>query len=74
MCSQVRTETMSDCGKRSGVSWAQLFSCLKMLWHSRETRDVEPRAIFFSEWADIYICPLTGQCFLHSDQCEDLLK
>lgn len=50
MCSQARTETMSGCGKRSRVSWVQFFSCLKMLWHSRGTGDVEFLATFFSEW------------------------
>ena len=36
------------------MSWVQLSSCLKMLWHTGEARDVKLHAMFFSEWADIY--------------------
>lgn len=57
-----------------------------MLWHTREARDVKLHALFFSEWAYIYIdivtdteteidiCPLTGLCLLHSDQCQAWLN
>lgn len=72
--------------EKSGVSWVQLSSCLKMLWHTREARDVKLHTLFFSEWAYIYIdivtdteteihiCPLTGLCLLHSDQCQAWLN
>lgn len=62
MCSQVRSETMSGCGEGSSVSWVQLSSCLKLLWHSGEAGMGRTVVFLFSERDRPLCCPWLYVC------------
>ena len=85
MCSQVRAETMSGWEKRAGClgcSSLHVWRCFGTLgkpemWNFTQCFSLNGQIyidIVTDTEIEIDICPLTGLCLLHSDQCQTRLN